>query len=75
MNYYFIFFLLFNGCMYNVYFSQYSGWDEENKCVVEHPGPQIKTISGIAVLDNHTVNLISSFLTAMLTPIVATYFF
>ena len=51
---------------------QYSGWDEENKCVVENPdGIHVKLISGIHLLDNHTVNLLSSLITAMLTPYLA----
>ena len=55
---------------------QYSGWDEIQKCVVEYPaGPHVKLISGRALLDNHTVNLLSSLLTAVATPFLAMNFF
>ena len=50
--------------------TQYSGWDEELKCVVEHRGPNVKHISGLPILDNHSVNLISSMLTALATPYI-----
>ncbi|KAK7060658.1 Transmembrane protein 19 [Halocaridina rubra] len=49
---------------------QFSGMDSEGR-IVEHPGPGIIPISGIHILDNHAVNLISSLLTAIILPRVA----
>ena len=54
---------------------QFSGWDEDQKCVVEHKGPNVKHISGIEFLDNHTVNLLSSLGAALITPFVGMLFF
>ena len=54
---------------------QYSGWHEDMKCVVEQRGSNIKHISGSPILDNHTVNLLSSLLTALATPFIAEYIF
>ncbi|XP_033731677.1 transmembrane protein 19-like, partial [Pecten maximus] len=50
---------------------QYSGFDREKNCIVEHPGPNIEFISGSEVLDNHSVNLLSALLTGLLTPKIA----
>ena len=50
---------------------QYSGYCERQNCVVEHPGPSVKHITGFGLLDNHQVNLLSSFLTSLLIPIIA----
>ena len=58
------------GCVF-----QFSGWDEDKKCVVECKGPNVKHISGSTILDNHTVNLLSSLFTALATPIIAGYIF
>jgi len=58
------------GCIF-----QFSGWDEDKKCVVEFKGPNVKHISGSPILDNHTVNLLSSLLTALVTPFIAIYIF
>lgn len=52
---------------------QYSGLDSNGR-VVEHPGPNVKHISGTRVLDNHSVNLISSILTALIMPFIAMNF-
>ena len=49
---------------------QYSGWCSKNNCVVEHPAPTVTRISGVAILDNHQVNLMSSLLTAIITPFI-----
>lgn len=50
---------------------QFSGLDERTGIVVEHPGPGVKHISGYQVLDNHSVNLISSIVMGLVTPPVA----
>ncbi|XP_066997968.2 transmembrane protein 19 isoform X2 [Anabrus simplex] len=50
---------------------QYSGVDERTGCIVEHAGRGIKHISGIQLLDNHSVNLISSVVMGLLTPRLA----
>lgn len=52
---------------------QYSGLDSNGQ-VVEHPGANVKHISGYRLLDNHSVNLISSILTALIMPFVAMKF-
>lgn len=52
---------------------QYSGLDTNGR-IVEHPGPKVKHISGSRVLDNHSVNLISSILTALIMPFIALNF-
>lgn len=47
---------------------QFSGEDVVTKKIVEVPGERVRWISGVALLDNHSVNLISSLLTALMTP-------
>jgi len=47
------------------------GFDRERNCIVETRGSNVEHISGIAVLDNHGVNLVSSLLTALVAPYVA----
>ncbi len=54
---------------------QYSGLDRKTKVVVEEPGADVKHISGLAVIDNHGVNLLSSIVTALVTPKIAIIFF
>lgn len=49
---------------------QYSGLDTSGR-IVERPGPDVKHISGLRLLDNHSVNLISSILTGLIMPFVA----
>lgn len=49
---------------------QYSGLDESGR-IVERPGAGIRHISGVRVLDNHSVNLISSILTGLIMPFIA----
>ncbi|XP_063239497.1 transmembrane protein 19 isoform X2 [Bacillus rossius redtenbacheri] len=53
---------------------QYSGLDERTGCIVEFPGKGVRHISGMTVLDNHSVNLLSSIATALLLPRVANAF-
>lgn len=52
---------------------QYSGLDEKG-FVVEHPGKGIKHISGRQILDNHSVNLLSSISIALTLPRLANLF-
>ena len=47
---------------------QYSGYSEKLGKVVNCPGPGVVQISGRDVLDNHTVNLLSSLITALVIP-------
>ena len=49
--------------------------DEDKNCVVEFKGPNVKHISGSPISDNHTVNLLSSLMTALVTPFIAVYIF
>jgi uncharacterized membrane protein len=39
---------------------QFSGWNEDKKCVVGKPGSGVKSISGCAMLNNNGVNLVAS---------------
>lgn len=50
---------------------QYSGQDIITSRIVEVPSERVRWISGVALLDNHSVNLISSLFTALLTPKLA----
>jgi len=50
---------------------QYSGWDTKKQKVVAAPGPNVKHICGINLLDNHQVNLISSCLTAIMMGVIS----
>lgn len=49
---------------------QYSGEDTSKNCVVNHPGPDVRHVSGKDVLDNNAVNLLSSLLTAIIIPLI-----
>lgn len=48
---------------------QFSGYSEKLRRVVNSPGPGVVHVSGWNVLDNHTVNLLSSLLTAIAIPL------
>jgi len=50
---------------------QYSGKDEKTGKVVEVAGEGVSRISGRMILDNHSVNLISSILTGLILPSIA----
>lgn len=50
---------------------QYSGIDIKTGTIVEFPRPGVKYISGSPWLDNHSVNLIGCFLTALFIPSLA----
>lgn len=52
---------------------QYSGVDSRGR-IVERPGKDVQYICGVRILDNHSVNLISSIITALLMPTVAMHF-
>ena len=45
---------------------QYSGYNKQLKKVVNSPGPGVEHISGLDLLDNHLVNLLSCTLTGVL---------
>ena len=47
---------------------QFSGWSEKLGRVVSSPGPSVTHVAGADVLDNHTVNFLSSLITAILIP-------
>ncbi|CAD7081080.1 unnamed protein product [Hermetia illucens] len=49
---------------------QYSGVDRSGK-IVDHYTDDVKYISGLRILDNHSVNLISSIVMGVLMPIIA----
>jgi len=50
---------------------QYSGWNAKTGKVVEQPGVGVQKINGLALLDNHSVNLVSSVITALTVPRIA----
>lgn len=49
---------------------QYSGINEEGK-IVDTPGKGVRYISGLRIIDNHSVNLISSIVTGVCMPLFA----
>jgi len=51
---------------------QYSGLNESRK-VVEHPGKGVRHICGKQILDNHSVNLLSSIIMALTLPRIANF--
>jgi uncharacterized membrane protein len=50
---------------------QYSGFNRKTGVIVEQPGKDVVHISGRRILDNHSVNLISSVIMGILTPKIA----
>ncbi|XP_074595145.1 transmembrane protein 19 [Brevipalpus obovatus] len=53
---------------------QYSGLDMRSRTVVENSGEHVRWISGVRLLDNHSVNLLSSLAMAVITPGIAQMF-
>ncbi|CAH9089448.1 unnamed protein product [Cuscuta epithymum] len=54
---------------------QFSGFCSVRNKVVGKPGPTVKKISGLSVLDNNAVNLVSIFLTAALVSVACSFIF
>ncbi len=50
--------------------SGFAGYDLEKKCIVEQEtdSPTVEHISGMALLDNNGVNLLTAFFMCILTP-------
>lgn len=54
---------------------QYSGWDNDISKVVSRPSKNVKHISGLDILSNHSVNFLTSIIMSILTPIISFYLF
>ncbi|KAM7509452.1 hypothetical protein LguiA_019905 [Lonicera macranthoides] len=54
---------------------QFSGFCTVRNKVVGKPGPTVKKISGISILDNNAVNFVSVLLTTMLTSVACLHIF
>ncbi|KFK26241.1 hypothetical protein AALP_AA8G221700 [Arabis alpina] len=54
---------------------QFSGFCSVRNKVVGKPGPTVKKISGVDILDNNGVNFVSILLTSFLTSVVTMYIF
>ncbi|XP_020595235.1 protein PGR-like [Phalaenopsis equestris] len=54
---------------------QFSGYCSVRKRVVAKPGATVLKISGMNILDNNSVNIVSVFLTTLLTSIACIYIF
>jgi uncharacterized protein (TIGR00297 family) len=54
---------------------QYSGVNKRTGIVVETPAPGVERISGFPLLDNHAVNLLSTFIVGIGTPMIASNYF
>lgn len=49
----------------------FPGYNRKIEAIVEQPGVDVVHISGRRILDNHSVNLISSVVMGLLTPKIA----
>ena len=49
---------------------QYSGYCTESKRIVSEPGSNVRHISGVSVLSNNVVNLLSSLITSVTIPVL-----
>ncbi|CAO2822776.1 unnamed protein product [Amaranthus hypochondriacus] len=54
---------------------QFSGFCSVRKKVVGNRGPTVKRISGLDILDNNAVNMVSILLTTLLTSVASAYIF
>lgn len=54
---------------------QFSGYCTVRNKVVGKPGPTVKKISGLSILDNNAVNFVSILLTTMVTSVAFVYIF
>ena len=57
---------------------QYSGLNQKTGAIVEspgQPGDTVTHITGINILDNHEVNLLSSLFTAIMIPVITSNLF
>jgi len=52
-------------------FCSVSGVDVQTGCIVEHAGKGIHHVSGVQILDNHSVNLISTVVMGLMMPRIA----
>ncbi len=50
---------------------QYTGYNRATGRVTSTPGPEVTHISGVRVLDNNAVNLLSASITSALTALAA----
>ncbi|XP_074281024.1 protein PGR [Silene latifolia] len=54
---------------------QFSGFCSVRNKVVGKPGPTVKRISGLSILDNNAVNFVSIIITSLLTSVACVYIF
>jgi hypothetical protein len=57
--------------LYDLSYDYFAGVEEKTGCIVERPGRGVKHICGNPILDNHSVNLISSIIMGLMTPWLA----
>jgi hypothetical protein len=62
---------LFFALLFNLSYDNSTGVEEKTGCIVERPGRGVKHICGTPILDNHSVNLISSIIMGLMTPWLA----